>query len=161
MLTRRERRAESKRELLALCHKLANRWVFWAMLLYCASYSPAVEYSTHVTSYLKEMTSPGFVATKGSPQSGFVCLQLALCEGRYRAYVCAYTSALLLGSLLYDRASQLDRAYLVGGLLLTNTMCWAALALAEPDAPAPAWVKAHPTAPHRTNRRTHTPQRPS
>lgn len=141
-LTRLERRRESKQQLYALCHKLATRWVFWAMLVYCASYSPAVEYSTHVTSYLKEMTSPGFVATKGSPEAGFVCLQAALCEGRYRTYVVAYASALLLGSLLYDRASQLDRAFLVGGLLLTNTFCWAALALAEPDAPAPAWVKA-------------------
>ena len=140
-VTRLERRRESKQQLYALCHKLATRWVFWAMLVYCASYSPAVEYSTHVTSYLKEMTSPGFVATKGSPEA-FVCLQSALCEGRYRTYVVAYTSALLLGSLLYDRASQLDRAFLVGGLLLTNTFCWAALALAEPDAPAPAWVKA-------------------
>ena len=140
--SRLERRRTSKQQLYALCHKLATRWVFWAMLIYCASYSPAVEYSTHVTSYLKEMTSPGFVATKGSPEAGFVCLQTARCEGRYRTYVGAYLSTLLLGSLLYDRASQLDRAFLVGGLLLLNTFCWAALALAEPDAPAPAWVKA-------------------
>ena len=140
--SRLERRRTSKQQLYALCHKLATRWVFWAMLIYCASYSPAVEYSTHVTSYLKEMTSPGFVATKGSPEAGFVCLQAARCEGRYRTYVGAYLSTLLLGSLLYDRASQLDRAFLVGGLLLLNTLSWAALALAEPDAPAPAWVKA-------------------
>lgn len=99
----------------ALLHKVATRWVFWAMLVACVGYSPAVEYSTHVTSYLKEMFSSG---TQASP-SGFVCLQSTLCEGRYRAYVFSYVSALLLGSVLYDRASQLDRAFLVIGLFGT------------------------------------------
>ena len=118
---------------------------------------------------------------------------------RYRGYVFSYLSALLVGSVLYDRATQLDRAFLVlgasphphpypraptapplsplahpstgdtlrgvasvsllgggkpepsripnphsgwSGLLLVNVGCWLALALAEPDAPAAAWVKA-------------------
>lgn len=42
---------------VALMRKVSTRWVFWAMLLACAAYTPAVEYSTHVTSYLKEMQS--------------------------------------------------------------------------------------------------------
>ncbi len=68
-------------------------------------------------------------------QAGFVCLQSALCEGRYRRYVASYVAALLLGSLLYDRASQFDRAFLVLGLLATNVICWVLLALSEPNAP--------------------------
>jgi len=125
-----------KLELGKLLHKVATRWVFWAMLLACVAYSPAVEYSTHVTSYLKEMASN---LNKGSP-TGFVCIQSTLCEGRYRGYVVSYVSALLLGSVLYDRATQLDRAFLVVGLLTTNVACWVALTLAEPNAPAAAWV---------------------
>mmetsp|Transcript_4198 Transcript_4198/g.10900 ORF Transcript_4198/g.10900 Transcript_4198/m.10900 type:complete len:736 (+) Transcript_4198:97-2304(+) len=124
-------------QLGALLHKVSTRWVFWAMLLACATYSPAVEYSTHVTSYLKEMASAAGI---GSPQ-GFVCMQSTLCEGRYRGYVVSYVTALLLGSVLYDRATQLDRAFLVLGLLGTNVVCWLLLALAEPNAPAAAWVK--------------------
>ena len=46
-----------------------------------------------------------------------------------------------MGSVVYDRASQLDRAFLVVGLLAMNTACWLLLTLGEPDAPAPAWVK--------------------
>ena len=123
-------------KLGALMHKVGTRWVFWAMLLACAAYAPAVEYSTHVTSYLKEMQS-----AEGPARGGFVCLQSVLCEGRYRNYVFSYVVSLLLGSVVYDRASQLDRAFLIVGLLLLNALCWLALALAEPDAPAPAWVK--------------------
>jgi hypothetical protein len=41
----------------------------------------------------------------------------------------------------YDRSSQLDRALLVVGLLVLNTGCWLLLALAEPDAPATAWLR--------------------
>jgi hypothetical protein len=57
--------------------------------------------------------------------------------------VCARAdvSALLVGSVIYDRASQLDRALLVVGLLLVNGACWTLLALAELDAPAAAWVR--------------------
>ena len=124
-------------ELVALLQKVGRRWVFWAMVLACAAYTPAVEYSTHVTSYLKEMQS-----SAAAKVSGFVCLQNTLCEGRYRNYVFSYVTALLLGSVVYDRASQLDRAFLVVGLLVVNAGCWIALALAEPDAPAAAWVKA-------------------
>ena len=50
-----------------LLHKISTRWVFWAMLLAAAAYTPAVEYSTHVTSYLKEM-----VSSAGPAQGGFV-----------------------------------------------------------------------------------------
>jgi hypothetical protein len=53
------------------------------MLLAVACYTPATEYGTHVTSYLKEMTSD----VSAPRNAGFVCLQSALCEGRYRNYV--------------------------------------------------------------------------
>ena len=66
-------------ELGRLLRKVATRWVFWAMLLAAGSYSPAVEYSTHVTSYLKEMVSDA-----GPAKGAFVCMQSSLCEGRYR-----------------------------------------------------------------------------
>ena len=128
--------APSQESLGALMHKVGTRWVFWAMVIACAAHSPAVEYSTHVTSYLKEMAT-----STGPAKGGFVCLQSALCEGRYRGYVFSYISALLLGSWFYDQASQLDRAILVLLLYALNVWCWLMLALAEPDAPAPAWVK--------------------
>ena len=122
-------------QLGRLLHKVSTRWVFWAMIIAAAAYTPAVEYSTHVTSYLKEMASD-------RPQRpSFVCIQSTLCEGRYRGYVFALVAGLLTGSFLYDRATQLDRAFLVVGLLLVNVGCWVVLALAEPDAPAAAWVK--------------------
>lgn len=41
--------------LLPLVTKMRTRWVFWAMLLTVFAYTPIVEYSTHVTTYLKEM----------------------------------------------------------------------------------------------------------
>lgn len=122
-------------QLGKLLHKVATRWVFWAMLIAAAAYTPAVEYSTHVTSYLKEMFSDA-----GPASSAFVCLQSAVCEGRYRGYVFSLISGLLVGSVLYDRATQLDRAFLVTGLLLVNVACWLTLAMAEPDAPALAWI---------------------
>ena len=120
-------------QFVALMKTVSRRWVFWAMVLACAAYTPAVEYSTHVTSYLKEMSTE-----EGPAKGGFVCLQNTLCEGRYRNYVFSYVSALLIGSIVYDRSSQLDRALLVVGLLAINAGCWVALALGEPDAPAPA-----------------------
>ena len=126
-------------KLRALLRKISNRWVFWAMLIACAAYTPAVEYSTHVTSYLKEMVAD--VGPDPGLTQGFVCLQSRLCEGRYRGYVVSYLSVLLIGACFYDRATQLDRAFLVVGLLTVNACCWIALTLAEPDAPAPAWVK--------------------
>ena len=129
--------AAPKVQLGKLLHKVATRWVFWAMLAAAAAYTPAVEYSTHVTSYLKEMFSD-----HGPAKGAFVCMQSTLCEGRYRGYVASYLSALLVGSVLYDRATQLDRAFLVLALLVINVSCWLALALAEPDAPAAAWIKA-------------------
>ena len=95
----------------------------------------AVEYSTHVTSYLKEMQTP-----VTGPRA-FVCLQSALCEGRYRGYVLSLVTALLLGSHAYDRSTQLDRSFLILGLYAVNIGCWILLALAEPDAPAASWVK--------------------
>lgn len=142
--TKRQREAaesgdEEKRapqvQLGKLLHKVATRWVFWAMLIAAASYTPAVEYSTHVTSYLKEMFTDA-----GPASSAFVCLQSAVCEGRYRGYVFSLISGLLVGSVLYDRATQLDRAFLVTGLLVVNVACWLTLAIAEPDAPALAWI---------------------
>jgi len=124
-------------ELGALLHKVTTRWVFWAMLLAVASYTPAVEYSSHVTSYLKEMSS----SVDLGRSSGIVCLQSTVCEGRFRGYVSSYVVALLVGSVLYDRATQLDRAFLVVGLLLVNVASWLALTLAEPYAPAGASVR--------------------
>jgi hypothetical protein len=121
-------------ELGALLHKVTTRWVFWAMLLAVASYTPSVEYSSHVTSYLKEMSS----SVDLGRSSGVVCLQSTVCEGRFRGYVSSYVVALLVGSVLYDRATQLDRAFLVVGLLLVNVASWLALTLAEPYEPAGA-----------------------
>ena len=126
-------------QLGALMHKVTTRWVCWAMIIACATYSPAVEYSTHVTSYLKEML---WGNRHAPPTNGFVCLQSSICEGRYRSYVFSYVSALLVGSIAYDRASQLDRTVLVLTLYAMNVLCWVFLTLAEADAPAAAWVKA-------------------
>ena len=50
------RRDHEARPLGRLLHVVSKRWVFWAMINK-AAYTPAVEYSTHVTSYLKEMAS--------------------------------------------------------------------------------------------------------
>ena len=50
--------------------QVGTRWVFWAMLLATTTIAPASEYSTHVTSYLKEMK-----AGAAEKVQGFVCLQ--------------------------------------------------------------------------------------
>ena len=49
--------ARARLELLKLLVKMRRRWVFWAMVLTVFAYTPIVEYSTHVTSYLREMQS--------------------------------------------------------------------------------------------------------
>ncbi|KAL1507584.1 hypothetical protein AB1Y20_007203 [Prymnesium parvum] len=125
--------------LLKLVEKIRTRWVFWAMVVTVFAYTPIVEYSTHVTSYLKEM------ASEDKPtRNGFVCLASNLCEARYRKYVLSYVSSLAVGSVFYDRATQLDRALLVLGLYLINICCWVLLALSEPSQ-VPSLVAATPT----------------
>ena len=69
------------------------------------------------------------------PRRGIVCLASSECEGRYRTYVFSYVAALLGGSVAYDAASQLDKALMITLLYCLNIACWAALALAEPNAP--------------------------
>lgn len=66
-------------------------------------------------------------------RNGFVCLASNLCESRYRRYVFSYVTSLLLGSIFYDRATQLDRAILVLGLYMVNFCCWLLLAASEPS----------------------------
>ena len=50
----------AKLALRALFYKLATRWVFWAMLLACAAYSPAVEYASNGQSDLTVLAAPFF-----------------------------------------------------------------------------------------------------
>uniref|UniRef100_A0A7S0LNK5 Solute carrier family 40 protein n=1 Tax=Coccolithus braarudii TaxID=221442 RepID=A0A7S0LNK5_9EUKA len=66
-----------------LLRKMRERSVFWLMIAACASYTPLVEFGTHVTSYLREMRTMD-AGGSASDRDGFVCLASRLCERRYR-----------------------------------------------------------------------------
>jgi len=157
--TRQRRRLR----LRPLFRRFVRRWVFWCMCLVYLAFTPIIDYGAHVTKYLTEMAGAdvapavapaaasaaaaalprflgGSAALSGvplfqAPRRGIVCLASSACESRYRSYVLAYVAALLVGSFAYDAISQLDKALMIAILYLLNVACWAALALAEPDAP--------------------------
>ena len=94
-----------------------------------------------MTNYLKEMSERGLtkltarqmrtLTGAGGSVARSYCMGSELCEGRYRGYVAAYVSSLLIGSAVYDRCSQLDKAIMVTGSYAINIACWAVLALTD------------------------------
>ena len=101
------------------------------MLVAVASYMPIYEYGSFITQYLRQLPGAG-----GADDGVGHCIQSAACSGRYGAYQKSYVVSLLLGSLVYDRSSQLDKALMILTLTSINVACWGALVLSDMPARA-------------------------
>ena len=101
------------------------------MLLAIATYTPIYEYGTFVSNYLKQLEierdrTPR--AEMANAASALHCIENQACAPRVALYQLSYIVSLLLGSMVYDRCSQLDKVGLglrlrlgLGALTLTLT----------------------------------------
>lgn len=72
------------------------------------------------------------------PQNRGWCIEQSACADRYGAYQTSYVLSLVVGSFIYDRCSQFDKALMVLLLMSCNVGCWAALVSPNPPVPFPA-----------------------
>ena len=120
-----------------LLRRFAAKPQFWLMLLAVGCYTPIYEYGTFVSNYLKQLEigrdSPAGAAT------ALHCIENQACAPRVALYQLSYIVSLLLGSVVYDRCSQLDKALMVFLLMSASVACWGTLFLAElpPYVPPP------------------------
>lgn len=110
----------------SLLSKFVKKRQFWLMLIAVSSYMPIYEYGSFITQYLRQL--PG---ASGADDGVGHCIQSKVCSGRYGAYQKSYIVSLLLGSFIYDRCSQLDKALMILGLMSLNVGCWGALVLSD------------------------------